>query len=280
MGLLAPLRSWRAVLVCAAAVPLVAVPGPASAAPEPVVKAYTTGGRYEFTVPAGVTRIHVTAVGSGGGGGGGGGNNDGPLSGAGGGGGSSGAVEACTIKVDPGERIVMVVGRGGEGGAGGSGKGHNGKPRNDGHGTGVAVFPAGEGRWPRLGANVQHGRGGRGGEASGTWGSGTAGAGGHGTTGGRNLCKGSDHVRQEGSAGYRGVDGVRARRGAGGAGAASAAPPECSPAQGGPPGPRLPAGKGGEGGIGAGRDLWTNDQYPSAAGENGADGCVALTYTP
>lgn len=83
-----PSRLWCAVLVCAAAVPLLAVPSPASAAPTDIVKTFNSPGRYEFIVPNGVTRIHVTAVGAGAGGGGSGGNNGGPLSGAGGAGGA------------------------------------------------------------------------------------------------------------------------------------------------------------------------------------------------
>ncbi|WP_443043771.1 glycine-rich domain-containing protein [Streptomyces sp. GS7] len=245
--------------------PLLAVPGSASAALAPVDQAFTTPGRYEFTVPQGVTSLHVQALGGGGGGGGGGGNNDGRLSGAGGGGGSSGGAVSCTATVKGGDKLTVVVGNGGAGGEGGTGKYHNGKPGKDGSDSGVADME----HW-RLLADARHGLPGRGGEASGTWESGYGGAGGA-SNRTHLVCQRSGRVLETGEAGTRGHDARINDPGQGGAGGYLSKYPK----------PCLFAGAGGGGGRGAGNSGGGDPhQRPSEPGRDGKSGCVVLTYTP
>jgi hypothetical protein len=76
-------------------------------------------GEYLFTVPAGVTRLHVELWG--GGGGGGGGIVDLFLARFPGGGGNGGAYVRAIVEVNPGETYRVVVGDGGAGNAWGDG---------------------------------------------------------------------------------------------------------------------------------------------------------------
>ncbi|MEU7062897.1 hypothetical protein [Streptomyces sp. NPDC046161] len=264
----------RAALVVAAMVPLVAAPGPASAAPTAVVKAFGSPGQHEFTVPAGVTEIHVTAVGAGAGGSGGGGNNGGILSGAGGGGGGAGATVACTVRVEGGDRLVVVVGQGGAGGDGGTGKDHNGASGKDGATSGLLKmvdFPL-SGLQPVDEVVAPPGRAGNGGEASGNVRSGYGGSGGAGGQAKRALCHGSDPLIRDGGTGESGHDAYKNRPGVGGNGGGTT--------------PRriqhcpLIAGAGGDGGQGAGNSGGRGaHQLPSKPGTHGRLGCVVLTYT-
>ncbi|MEU0571671.1 glycine-rich domain-containing protein [Nonomuraea sp. NPDC005983] len=73
-------------------------------------KAYTTPGTYTFTVPTGVSRIHVALTGGGGGGGFATAN---PGS-YGDGGGGGGATANCTLAVRPGDLLTITVGTGGD----------------------------------------------------------------------------------------------------------------------------------------------------------------------
>ncbi|MGW2492395.1 hypothetical protein ACWCV9_35025 [Streptomyces sp. NPDC001606] len=99
--------SSRAKAVTASAAVLLTVLGLANAQAVPSralqqkVKVYSEPGTYDFTVPAGVTKISVTAVGTGGGGGGGGGAYVAGFAydGGRGAGGSSGAVVSCDLDV-------------------------------------------------------------------------------------------------------------------------------------------------------------------------------------
>ena len=69
---------------------------------------YNVSGTYNYTVPAGVTRINVSVWGAGGGGGGGG-TGSGSIGGAGGG----GAFSNGLLSVTPGETLFIMVGSGG-----------------------------------------------------------------------------------------------------------------------------------------------------------------------
>lgn len=82
---------------------------------------YSFTGADTFTVPAGVTSIHVVATGGGGGGGGGGSDPGGP-----GGNGGSGAVVTADMLVTPSQTLSLYVGGGGGGGDAGSGSGEGG----------------------------------------------------------------------------------------------------------------------------------------------------------
>ncbi len=73
-------------------------------------EAFTTGGSYTFTVPAGVTAICILTVG----GGGGGGRGSYYIGGCGGGGG--GLSYSNNVVVTPGENLTVVVGTAGLGG--------------------------------------------------------------------------------------------------------------------------------------------------------------------
>ncbi len=266
MRLLPTRRSRCAALVSAvAAVSLLTVPGSASAALAPVVTTFDSPGNHSFTVPDGVSRIHVVAVGGGGGGGGGGGNNGGVLSGAGGGGGGGGAGASCVATVKGGDKLKIVVGQGGWGGPGGEGKYDNGGPGNNGTDSGVAVDQS----WPELVAIARHGGHGQGGEASGHWQSGNGGHPGAGGSGPRSVCHGTDRVLTSGQDGRRGQHGYRNKPGRGGTGG-SVPVHYCS----------YLAGQGGEGGNGAGNNYaGDGQQSSSSAGRAGGNGCVALTYT-
>ena len=88
--------------VCLAVAGLTAEDAPADG---PVTISFTTAGSHSFTVPAGITSIHVVAVGAKGGG-------AGPNPGG------QGGVATADVVVTPGEALTAVVG--GEGGGAGS----------------------------------------------------------------------------------------------------------------------------------------------------------------
>ncbi len=105
---------------------------------------YASAGTYTFTVPAGVYRLFIKAVGPGGGGGGANG------TGASGAGGGSGAYAEGYLDVTPGQVITIIVGSGGTGGVGGSspGAGGTGGTTNIG---GVIIILGGTGGSPSGG---------------------------------------------------------------------------------------------------------------------------------
>jgi hypothetical protein len=76
---------------------------------------YAIAGQHLFTVPAGVTSIKVTAVGSGGGGGGG----RTSCCACGGAGGSGSVAIGWATGLTPGKTVIVQVGDGGSGGSGG-----------------------------------------------------------------------------------------------------------------------------------------------------------------
>jgi len=145
----------------------------AAAAPAPTTTSYTKPGTYTYTVPAGVTKITIVAVGGPGG--------SCPDVGTVGGG---GAAVTAIFSVTPGQRLkVQAGGRGGDcgtsdggaGGAGGGGAGGNGLrgwPGGAGGGGASAVEVMGQPATPLLWAGGGGGAGGwpvaRGGVAAGT----------------------------------------------------------------------------------------------------------------
>ena len=83
---------------------------------------FTSGGT--FTVPAGVTRLRIRAVGAGGGGGGGGSAAAAQLQ-VGGGGGGGGHIIEQVCPVVAGDTITVTIGTGGAGAAGGAAAGNS-----------------------------------------------------------------------------------------------------------------------------------------------------------
>lgn len=84
-----------------------------AASPGSGTQAFTTPGSYSFTVPSGVTRLLIQAIGGGGGGGV-------ASSTVGGGGGGGGGCGFETIAVTPGDTVTGQVGAGGGSGAAGT----------------------------------------------------------------------------------------------------------------------------------------------------------------
>ncbi|MGW4517950.1 glycine-rich domain-containing protein [Streptomyces sp. NPDC004393] len=146
-----------------------AAPGPASAAPAAEVKAFATPGDHTFTVPQGVSRVRIEALGPGGGGGGGGGNANGPLTGGGGGAGGSGGLVTCSVAVSSGSVMSLTVGKGGAGGRRGGWR-ENGADGQYGPNSTVTL----DGRTVAV---AMHGWNGYGGEGSGLTSSGNGGKG-------------------------------------------------------------------------------------------------------
>ncbi|MEU4213226.1 glycine-rich domain-containing protein [Streptomyces sp. NPDC026206] len=253
-----------AVVVSAVMAASLLSPSTASAAE---VQMFGSPGEYTFTVPEGVSQVHVAAVGGGGGGGGGGGNNNGTLSGGAGGGGGSGAVASCDIEVRPGETFTIMVGSGGAGGGGGSGRRGNGASGEEGDDSVVFIsrYPG-----PRALVNAAGGDQGSGGQGSGSFSSGYGGSGGAGGAVTRSWRRGDRRNVKPGKAGHRGDNGYRNDPGQAGFGAPTS---EICPGHGG----------GGNGRRGAGNFSGVEPeprQESSLPGDAGDNGCAVLTYTP
>ena len=125
---------------------------------------FTSSGT--FTVPAGVTRLNVRAIGGGGGGGGGGTTSASTTTQYGGGGGGPGGVTEAAIPVTAGEALTVTIGAGGAGGAGGAAGGNAGSSGNNG---GVSSLTGGSvGVYGPFGNGAQ----GSGANGGGAWGGG------------------------------------------------------------------------------------------------------------
>ncbi|WP_177235257.1 hypothetical protein [Streptomyces sp. MUSC 14] len=220
---------------------------------------YKTPGTYTFTVPTNVTSVTFQLVGSGGGGGGGGAavtafTNKG---GGGGGGGGGGSLVECTLATTPGETYTLSVPSGGAGG-----KSDNGFLPSQ---NGDAGSPATVTSTTNPGTPLIRAAGGDRG-LRGTRGidfeSGAGGTGGTGGQANQNICNGVSPAGTNGANGTNGQDGVtkgHAERGKGGTGIWTV--PAC-----------VAPGRGGNGGYG-------DYQAPAGwDGENGGDGCIAVTY--
>lgn len=225
------------------------------------VQTFDHAGDHTFTVPEHVSRIQVEALGGGGGGAGGGGYNDGSLTGGGGGGGGGAASASCTLTVTPGQLLFLTVGKGGVGGK--AAETETGWLGEDGTATTIGVGVAGR--------NVvaDYGDRGHGGEGSGTVKSGDGGSGGKGGNPDNGQCEGADPSLLAGAWGDGGKDGSRNSRGIEGRGGTPAIYPETCRG----------AGRGGSGGTGAGVSGAHGQRALATPGEEGADGCVVLTYT-
>jgi hypothetical protein len=138
------------------------------------VQSFTAPGTYVFAVPAGVTSVHVVAVGASGGAGGSGGG----VGGAGG----LGAVVQGTLAVSPGSTLEVNVGGQGDEGLSAVGVGGGG-----GGGGGASDVRTG----PALADRVLVAGGGGGGGGTGTTGTGGLGGGGGGREGAPGICDGS-----------------------------------------------------------------------------------------
>ncbi|MBB5120346.1 hypothetical protein GO002_29535 [Streptomyces eurocidicus] len=236
----------------------------------------------QMKVPAGVTKIVMTAVGPGGGGGGGGagldtaapGTPDAAMFGGGGGaGGAAGGYFQCTLNVTPGETLSIDVAGGGAGGAGGTlvwFSPTDGEAGGD-KGGSTVHFPNGQ-----QTAGAPRGAGGAAGiRGQLDVGPGAGGVGTDVTSGlGKGRCVGEPTSRP-GAASASGLVGTRVAGGAGGAGARPYAVPSTCPAG---------AGRGGDGGQGGG-DIITPPIPPGhfsrlkgQPGQAGNPGCVVLTY--
>lgn len=249
-------------LLSAVAVASLLTPTAVSAAPAPTKETYSSPGEYLFFVPDGVSQVHATLVSGGGGGGGGGGNNSGSLSGSGGGGGGSSSVVSCSFPVGKDRQIRITVGSGGKGGSAGNGKNNDGAAGRDGSRSDV---------WSRgyLGYAAP-GKGGEGGDASGTYQSGNSSAGGKGGTDADSTCLRSNRKIIPGKGGEASKGASRNVATPGGFGGHPALLVDTCPG----------SGAAGNGGYGAGfRGGFDPVQNPSEAGDAGRDGCVVLTYT-
>lgn len=237
----------------------------------------------QMKVPAGVTKIVMTAVGPGGGGGGGGGGQDtappgtpgaGMFGGGGGAGGAAGAYFQCTLNVTPGETLSIDVAGGGAGGAGGTLIWFNPTDGEAGADKGGSTvhFPNGQ-----QTAGAPRGAGGAGG-IRGQLGAGP-GAGGAGTGVTSGLGKGrcaDEPTTRPGVPSASGGAGTLLAGGTAGAGARPYAVPSTCPAA---------SGRGGDGGQGGGDDVTSVPIPPGhfsnlkgRPGQAGNPGCVVLTY--
>ncbi|UQI46995.1 hypothetical protein M1P56_22895 [Streptomyces sp. HU2014] len=235
-----------------------------------------------MTVPDGVTKIVMTAVGPGGGGGGGGGglvvfpteNSAIMLGGGGGAGGAAGGYFQCTLNVTPGETLSIDVAGGGAGGAGGTLNWSNPTDGEAGKDTGGSTvhFPGGQ-----QTAGAPRGAGGAAGiRGQLDVGPGAGGTGSGATSGlGKGRCVGEPTSRP-GAVPASGLAGTRVAGGAGGAGARPYAVPPTCPAV---------AGRGGGGGEGGGASFdplpappGTLGRLKGKPGQAGNLGCVVLTY--
>ncbi|PAU44296.1 hypothetical protein CK936_35595 [Streptomyces albireticuli] len=254
--------------------------GQASAAPAggKTTLTFSEAKTTRVTVPDGVTKIVMTAVGPGGGGGGGGGGLVAPtgngaimLAGGGGAGGAAGGYFQCTLNVTPGETLSIDVAGGGAGGAGGTliwfdpTDGEAGKDM----GGSTVHFPKGQ-----QTAGAPRGAGGAAGiRGQLNVGPGVGGVGTDATSGlGKGRCTG-EPTSKPGAAPASGTAGTMSAGGAGGAGAQPFAVPPTCPAG---------AGRGGDGGDGGGVTLdtppGTYGRLKGKPGQAGNLGCVVLTY--
>ena len=193
-----------------ATAPAIAFKLPALRSGFSTIQSYTGSG--SFTVPAGVTRVRVRAIG---GGGGGGGNT---TSGGGGGGGGGGLAEGVYV-VAPGQVVAVTVGGGGGGGANNSGSAAG----NNGSGGAASSFGA------FLAAS-----GGTGGAGSLAGGQGNSGPGGSGSGGQVNMTGGAGNAGfNGGAAGFGGMGGAAAGGGGNGAASSGLPSPGSSPGGGG-----------------------------------------------
>ncbi|MFJ8472548.1 hypothetical protein [Kitasatospora sp. NPDC094011] len=255
----------RAVLVSTVVAASLLSLSSASAAPAPKVETFASPGEHTFTVPKGVSRIRVVALGGGGGGGGGGGNNDGPLSGGGGGGGGSGAAVSCLLSVKSGSTLHLTIGSGGAGGSGRNGRNNDGDAGGEGTATSVRI---GE----KVPVTAAGGRRGSGGDASGVTASGDSSSGGAGGAASASRCDSVDSKStiNAGNAGEGGGAGSSHSSGRGGTfGSPARYPDTCGGSS-----------AGGFGGAGAVdlREGFNVVQKPSGSGSPGSGGCVVLTY--
>lgn len=194
--------------------------------PPPGSQFYGTPGVYNWTVPAGLTKIRVTAIGGGGGGG-----SRGP-SGYGGSGGGGGGCGIGNLTVTPGSSITITVG------AGGSNAQYNtqataGSGGTSQFGTQLIVTGGGGGIWRgvrtsggtvTVGGNLASYTGGQGGAGNGTCDNGGGGGGaasptGNGNAGADQSAGGAGGSSPGGGAGYAGSGDSCGRSGAGGGGA-------------------------------------------------------------
>ena len=127
--------------------------------------AYTTPGGYTYTVPAGITRITITAIGAAGGA-------------CDGGSGGEGASVTATVALSPGEQLFVGVGgqgadgcNSGAGAAGGTGGGGDGGDGGEGGGGGGGLSTVSTG-FPNFGLAplvVAAGGGGAAGNSGSLW---------------------------------------------------------------------------------------------------------------
>jgi hypothetical protein len=279
---------WRLGLLVVLGVLLpLAASAPASAAP-PVTITFTSTSN-QFTVPAGVTSLQITARGASGGSGGPGGGD--------GGGGGPGSQITGTLAVTPGEVLGVQAGEGGgdgspsdssncnstDGGnagvfsqlAGGDGGGGSGCDGSGGGAGGAASFVS----FPDSSAAVIAAGGGGGGGSGDLLSGGAGGSGGPGTNGGGdgggNLGSGGARGGQPGFTGDRGGNACCDSGGGGGGGGGE---------NGGDSGRAGGPGNGGGGGGGAGTDFvassFSNTAISVSSAGPGANGLVTITYTP
>ena len=301
----------RATLACAAAAIGLLIAFTAASAHAATIT-FTTPGERGLNVPAGVTSMHVVAVG---GSGGAGGNDPGP-----GGSGGAGAVASADVPVSPGQLIFVEVASNGSnanvetGGAGGNNGGADGG--NSSGGTNCHAGGGGGGasdlrtsRYTEPGSLasrlVAAGGGGGGGGAtfgtgsfggnggsSGSSGSGTPGASGHYTMTGAGSGGGGATPTTQGTGGAGGgpavTTGGDGSLGAGGSGGASDLN-QCAGSGGGGGGGAFGGGGGGAsfdggadgGGGGGGSSAFaTQTTNRSVAGDTTGTPSVTLTYTP
>ena len=215
------------------------------------LQTYNAAGTYNYTVPAGVTKMLALIIGAGGGGGGGG------VVGGGGGGGGGGYVTCVSFSVTQGQVIPVVVGTGGTRGAGQEAS--NGSGGNTGGLSSVNGIVA-------LG-----GTGGGGGVYTSSMGSG-GGGGGAGSTGGTGGGVYNTASPGNGSPGANGgrnlFSGVPAGAGGGGGGGGNKLAGGTAPTGG--AGATAASGNGGAGGIGTNPSVATGGT--GGAGGTGAGG--------
>lgn len=236
----------------------------------PVV--FSTPGNYTWTVPAGVTSIHIIATG---GGGGGGGNSSGVYAGTAGG---AGAVVSVTRNVTPGDVLQLSIGAGGGGGTdtpvqGGGGftcatGGGGGGSTNVDVGTANQIIAGGGGGGGSCGGTD----GGSGGGPGGAGGNGTAngnpgGQGGSGGIGGGAIGPGAAGHNGAGGAGGSAANNSSILGGAGGIGVGTGT-------GGSPSISNIGAGGGGYGGGGSG------GFGGSGGGAGGSIGPAGTVYAP
>lgn len=231
----------------------------------PVTETWTKAGTYQWTCPAGVTSIDVITVGAGGGGAAGINDNA-----AGGGAGGGEFAEEPATAVTPGDTYTITVGAAGAGSAAAGTAGGDGG--NSAFAADTVTVTAHGGRGGGTNGPVPYGNG----------------VGGTGSTNTRHFDGGFGSAGTGGSAAYMGGGGG----GGAGSGAGTGGGGGHSSVSGGGAGGTSRYGAGGVGGYGSGNGGYGRSPGGAGggggaehaiyhgAGGNGADGMVAITYTP